>query len=116
MPEMGERGYAEWDRENGWSNGDSDDGGKINRKKINIDDLDVNVPVSKIGDDDSEKPEVDIEDDNPSNLNIVPVTPNSDVDDDDEAVIRDSIIRQGILDESKSLTSENPDLKEDEIN
>ena len=116
MLEVGERGYAVWDRDNGWSDGDGDSSGKISRKKINTDDLDVHVPVSEIGDEDAEKPEVDIEDDDSTNVRIVPVTPNVDKDSDDEAVIRDSIIRQGILDESNSANNTSSKLKEDEIN
>jgi len=112
MPETGERGYAEWDRERGWSNGEDDDtSGSVNIRKVDIKDLDVNIPVSKIDDGDDE-PDEDIDIDR-SDLNIVPVTPNIDRQD-DEAVIIDSIIRDGILDESKNATSKK--TKDSEIN
>ena len=114
MPESGGRGYAVWDRERGWSNGDDDDG-KINRKKADISDLDVHVPVSEI-DDDSEKPDIDIDDTDKPDLNIVPVTPGTGTNNNDEDVIRDSIIRDGILDESRQAVNTNTKPKKSEIN
>ena len=105
-----ERGYSEWTRDGGWSNGEDDE---PKRKPVNKDDLDVVVPTEEIGDENTDVPDKDIDQDDLPDLDIVPVTPDTgkNIDEDEEAVIRGSIIREGILDDMDNPSDKDKEAK-----
>lgn len=114
----GPRGYAELPRGGDWRSGDDEDDGRgtINRKPALPGGDEMGVPPSEIEDNDIGNPErIDIRD--IPELDIVPVTPNTDVDEDGDAAERQRILDEGILDNPKIPGNGDKDTKgEIEIN